>query len=284
MTALSWYDVCGARGVPYMNLPPIINHRRNSMNTLEKAVGATTYPGRGILIGLSGDKKRAICAYFIMGRSENSRNRIFIEDGDGIRTQAHDPSKMEDPSLIIYAPVRTTGNVTIVTNGDQTDTIYRAFADKQDASSKELSFSKSLRLFEKALLTRSFEPDAPNYTPRISGLLHFRKKEFSYAMSYLRSDDGDPSSCIRATFSYDHPEPGVARFLHTYAGDGDPLPSFTGEPEKIAITDDVDGIAQTLWGALDPDNKVALFVRTIRLKDGKAETRIINKHAGAGTL
>ena len=222
------------------------------------------YPGRGIIIGKSADGKSAVTAYFIMGRSVNSRNRVFVEDGNGIRTQAHDPSKLEDPHLIIYAPVRVLGNKTIVTNGDQTDTIY-------ELMDKQLTFEQSLR-------TREFEDDAPNYTPRISGIIHTENDGFNYAMSILKSADGDPSSCHRYTFAYNNPIAGEGHFIHTYMGDGNPLPSFEGEPKKIGIDDDIDAFTDGLWNALNEDNKVSLFVRYIDLETGKTDTRIVNKN------
>lgn len=222
------------------------------------------YPGRGIIIGKSEDGKYAVTAYFIMGRSENSRNRVFVEDGEGIRTQAFDPSKMKDPSLIIYAPVRVLGNKTIVTNGDQTDTIY-------EGMDKQLTFEQSLR-------SREFEPDAPNYTPRISGIMHVENGTYNYAMSILKSDQGDPSSCNRFTFAYENPKAGEGRFIHTYMGDGNPLPSFEGEPELIGLSGDIDGFTEEIWNALNEDNKVSLFVRYIEIATGKYETRIVNKY------
>ena len=222
------------------------------------------YPGRGIIIGKSADGKSAVTAYFIMGRSVNSRNRVFVEDGDGIRTQAHDPSKLEDPHLIIYAPVRVLGNKTIVTNGDQTDTIY-------ELMDKQLTFEQSLR-------TREFEDDAPNYTPRISGIIHAENDGFNYAMSILKSADGDLSSCHRYTFAYNNPIAGEGHFIHTYMGYGNPLPSFEGEPKKISIDDGIDAFTDGLWNALNEDNKVSLFVRYIDLETGKTDTRIVNKN------
>lgn len=222
------------------------------------------YPGRGIIIGKSEDGKYAVTAYFIMGRSENSRNRVFVEDGEGIRTQAFDPSKMKDPSLIIYAPVRVLGNKTIVTNGDQTDTIY-------EGMDKQLTFEQSLR-------SREFEPDAPNYTPRISGIMHVENGTYNYAMSILKSDQGDPSSCNRFTFAYENPKAGEGRFIHTYMGDGNPLPSFEGEPELIGLSGDIDSFTEEIWNALNEDNKVSLFVRYIEIATGKYETRICNKN------
>ncbi|MCD8196802.1 MAG: IMP cyclohydrolase [Lachnospiraceae bacterium] len=232
--------------------------------SLEQELKSNAYPGRGIVIGRTPDGTRAVAAYFIMGRSTNSRNRVFVEDGEGIRTQAFDPSKMEDPSLIIYAPVRVLDDRTIVTNGDQTDTIY-------DGLQKGLSFEQSLR-------SRCFEPDAPNYTPRISGILEIKNGTFDYAMSILKSNDGDPDSCQRFTFSYENPKAGEGHFLHTYLHDGNPLPSFAGEPKTVAIPDDIDALAELLWNSLNADNKVSLFVRSICIADGTYETRIVNKN------
>ncbi len=236
--------------------------------SLEKELSGNTYPGRGILIGKSADGKYAVTAYFIMGRSENSRNRIFVEDGEGIRTQAYDPAKMTDPELVIYAPVRVLGNKTIVTNGDQTDTIYEQM-DRQQ------TFEQALR---HGLHTREFEPDAPNYTPRISGILHIENGNYNYAMSILKSSDGNPAACSRFTFAYGNPLPGEARFIHTYLGDGDPLPSFEGEPKRVAIDGGADELAGLIWENLNEDNKVSLFVRFIDIATGAYETRIINKH------
>ena len=233
--------------------------------SLAKELSSTTYPGRGIVIGRTKDGKKAVTAYFIMGRSENSRNRVFVEDGEGIRTQAFDPSKLEDPSLIIYAPVRVLGNKTIVTNGDQTDTIYELM-DKQQT-------------FEQALRTREFEPDGPNYTPRISGIVKCSGGIMEYAMSILKSADGIPDSCQRYTFMYSTPLQGLGRYIHTYMGDGTPLPSFEGEPTLVEIgNDDIDTFAEKVWNALDEDNKVSLFVRYIDIASDTAESRIINKN------
>ena len=220
------------------------------------------------MIGRTADGAKAVTAYFIMGRSVNSRNRIFVEDGEGIRTEAFDPSKMEDPSLIIYAPVRVYGNKTIVTNGDQTDTIYEGL-------DKQFTFEQSLR-------SREFEPDAPNYTPRISGVMHVEKNRFNYAMSILKSDQGDPSSCLRYTFAYENPKAGEGRFISTYMGDGNPLPSFEGEPKALeldaAFTENIDVFTDRVWTALNEDNKVSLFVRFIDIATGNYETRIVNKN------
>ena len=222
------------------------------------------YPGRGIIIGRSPDGKHAVAAYFIMGRSENSRNRVFVEEGDGIRTEAYDPSKMTDPSLIIYSPVRVLGNKTIVTNGDQTDTIYELM-DRQQT-------------FEQALRTREFEPDAPNYTPRISGILHVGEGKFNYALSIIKSNQGRPESCLRFNYAFNAPFAGEGHFIHTYQGDGSPLPSFSGEPRPVNVEDDIDAYTQTLWESLNEDNKVSLFVRYIDIQTGTWESRIINKN------
>ncbi len=236
------------------------------MKQLGAEIGATTYPGRGIVIGKTPDGKKAFTAYFIMGRSENSRNRIFKEEGEGIHTEAFDPSKLEDPSLIIYAPVRVRGTDTIVTNGDQTDTIF-----------EEMEKGKT---FEESLRGRCFEPDAPNYTPRISGVLHM-DGGFSYEMSILKSNCGDPDACSRFTFSYDVPKAGEGRFIHTYMGDGNPLPSYEGEPTIVDIpSDSIDELTDVIWKSLNADNKISLFVRTIEVETGKTETRILNKHLG----
>ena len=228
-------------------------------------IASTSYPGRGIVIGRSADGTKAVIAYFIMGRSENSRNRVFVETEDGIRTQAFDPSKLVDPSLIIYAPVRQLGNKTIVTNGDQTDTIY-------DLMNQQQTFEQSLR-------TREFEPDAPNYTPRISGIVKCSDGKMNYAMSILKSADGNPECCQRYTFTYDAPIAGLGRFIHTYMGDGNPLPSFEGEPTLVEIAnDDIDTFADKIWNALDADNKVSLYVRYIDIATSSVESRIINKN------
>ncbi len=222
------------------------------------------YPGRGIVIGKSADGKNAVTAYFIMGRSVNSRNRVFTATQDGIKTEAHDPSLLTDPHLIIYSPVRVLGNKTIVTNGDQTDTIY-------ELMNKQMTFEQSLR-------TREFEDDAPNFTPRISGIMKVDNGEYNYAMSILKSNDGDPDSCQRFTYSYTNPKAGEGHFIHTYQGDGNPLPSFCGEPKKVAIPNDIDEFTENLWEALNEDNKVSLFVRFIDLNTGKATTKIVNKN------
>jgi len=235
--------------------------RKDNIATL---LNTNAYPGRGIIIGKSKDGSKAVTAYFIMGRSSNSRNRVFVEDGEGIRTQAFDPSKLEDPSLIIYAPVRVLGNKTIVTNGDQTDTIY-------EGMDKQLTFEQSLRC-------REFEPDGPNYTPRISGVMHIENGKYNYAMSILKSNNGNPEACNRYTFAYENPVNGEGRFIHTYMTDGNPLPSFEGEPEWIDIEGDIDEFTNMLWTNLNEENKVSLFVRYIDIATGKYETRIVNKN------
>ena len=234
------------------------------MLSIEKELQGNSYPGRGIIIGRSEDGTKAVTAYFIMGRSANSRNRIFAEEGKSIRTQAFDESKLEDPSLIIYAPVRVLGNKTIVTNGDQTDTIY-------EGMDKQLTFEQSLR-------SREFEPDGPNFTPRISGIMHIGNGKYNYAMSILKSNNGNPESCSRFTFAYENPAAGEGHFIHTYKCDGNPLPSFEGEPKLIGIPDDMDVFADTLWNSLNEDNKVSLFVRYIDIETGEYETKIINKN------
>ena len=232
--------------------------------SIENELKGNEYPGRGIIIGKSADGTKAVTAYFIMGRSVNSRNRIFTEEGEGIRTEAFDPSKLEDPSLIIYAPVRVLGNDTIVTNGDQTDTIY-------DGLAKGLTFEQSLR-------SREFEPDAPNYTPRISGVMTVEDGKYDYQMSILKSNNGNPDACNRYTFSYENPVNGEGHFIHTYMHDGNPLPSFEGEPKLVEIPDDMDGFTNMLWNSLNEENKVSLFVRYIDIATGKYETKIVNKN------
>ena len=234
------------------------------IQSLSKELSATTYPGRGSVLGKSADARCFYIAYFIMGRSENSRNRIFEIDGRGIRTKAFDESKMVDPSLIIYAPVRVCGDVTIVTNGDQTDTIYDAL--------------EAGKTFEEALRTRTFEPDAPNFTPRISGVVE--PKADRYRLSILKSADGDPASTRRYFFDYDAPRPGEGHFIHTYQQDGNPLPSFEGEPVPVTIEGDLDAFSRTVWESLNADNKVSLFTRSIDLESGEVTSLIFNKHQG----
>ena len=234
------------------------------MLSLKEELESNAYPGRGIVIGKSADGKYAVTAYFRMGRSSNSRNRVFVEEGQGIRTQAFDPSKLEDPSLIIYAPVRVLGNKTIVTNGDQTDTIY-------EGMDKQLTFEQSLR-------SREFEPDGPNYTPRISGIMHLENGSYNYAMSILKSNNGNPESCNRYTFAYQNPAAGEGHFIHTYMHDGNPLPSFEGEPKLVEIPDDMDAFTDMIWNSLNEENKVSLFVRYIEIATGEYRSRIVNKN------
>ncbi|MCC8024089.1 MAG: IMP cyclohydrolase [Clostridium sp.] len=232
--------------------------------SLEQELKNNAYPGRGIVIGRSEDGTKGVAAYFIMGRSKNSRNRVFVEEGEGIRTQAFDPAKMEDPSLIIYSPVRVLGNKTIVTNGDQTDTIY-------EGMDRQMTFEQSLR-------SREFEPDGPNYTPRISGIMHIENGGYNFAMSILKSNNGNPDSCLRFTYAYENPGAGEGRFIHTYMHDGDPLPSFEGEPKTVGISGTIGEFTQMIWDSLNEDNKVSLFVRFIDIASGTYETRIVNKN------
>lgn len=233
--------------------------------SIEKELSSNAYPGRGIIIGKSKDGKNAVTAYFIMGRSASSRNRIFAVEDEGIRTEAFDPSTLlVAPELIIYRPVRVLGNTTIVTNGDQTDTVFEG-----------MSAGKT---FEESLRERKYEHDAPNYTPRISGIMNIVDGKYDFAMSILKSDEGDPDNCIRNTYTYDNPKNGDGRFIHTYMCDGNPLPSFEGEPKRVTIMDDIDEFTNMLWTNLNEDNKVSLFVRYIDIATGKYETRIINKN------
>ena len=230
---------------------------------LNKLLSENTYPGRGIVLGMDDKGENAVIAYFIMGRSINSRNRIFVEKDGGIITKAFDESKMVDPSLIIYAPVRVRGDETIVTNGDQTDTVY-------DYLRKGMSFEDALR-------TRCFEPDAPNYTPRISGMIIRAGEKMTYKMSILKSDNGDPTVPQRFFFDFT-PRAGIGHFIHTYKCDGNPIPSFEGEPEKVELKGDIDAFTADVWNNLNEDNKVSLFVRYINVKTGETETRIVNKN------
>lgn len=235
-----------------------------NLKNLEKTLSENEYPGRGIVIGKSEDGKYAVSAYWIMGRSENSRNRVFVEDGEGLRTQAFDESKMVDPHLIIYWPVRVLGNRTIVTNGDQTDTINDGL--------------KAGKTFEQSLLCREFEDDAPNYTPRISGLMNVEGGKFDFSMSILKSDNGDGSRCNRFTYDYSNPKEGVGRYIHTYMGNGSPLPSFEGEPELVELKGNIDELTDRIWNSLNADNKVSLFVRYIDIATGKYESCIVNRN------
>lgn len=235
------------------------------VTSIANELNSLAYHGRGIIIGKSTDSKKAVTAYFIMGRSVNSRNRVFVAEGDAMRTKAFDESKMVDPHLIIYYPVRVLGNKTIVTNGDQTDTIYNLM-DKQ-------------MTFEQALRTREFEDDKPNFTPRISGIIRRETEGMNFALSILKSAEGDDSSCERFTYAYSNPVAGRAKFIHTYNGDGDPLPSFEGEPKTLELPDvDIDTLTDLIWTNLNEDNKVSLFVRYIEIATGEAETRIVNKN------
>ena len=222
-----------------------------------------TYPGRGIIIGKTGDGTRAVAAYFIMGRSQNSRNRVFTEKDGAVFTEPFDASRVQDPSLIIYAALRQYENHLIVTNGNQTDTIYEGLK-------RGMSFNKALEM-------RAFEPDVPNFTPRISGMLTFENGNFTYQMSILKSIDAQGSACARYGFSYPS-MPGLGHFIHTYVQDGDPIPTFQGEPERVAIGDDIDEITDEIWNALNEDNKISLYVRTVDLASGKAESRLVNKN------
>ena len=235
------------------------------VSTVKEELNSLAYHGRGIIIGKSADGTKAVTAYFIMGRSENSRNRVFVLEGSAMRTKAFDESKMTDPHLIIYYPVRVLGNKTIVTNGDQTDTIYELM-DKQ-------------MTFEQALRCREFEDDKPNFTPRISGIIRREENGINFAMSILKSAEGDDSSCERFTYAYSNPKPGYAKFIHTYNGEGNPLPSFEGEPKTLVLPElDIDAFANHVWENLNSDNKVSLFVRYIDIATGEEETRVINKN------
>lgn len=234
------------------------------MTDLKKEISSTTYPGRGIIIGKSEDGKKAVIGYFIMGRSVNSRNRVFVKDGNDLKTQAFDPSQLVDPSLIIYAPVRTLESCTVVTNGDQTDTVRDYILEGKS--------------FEDALRTRTFEPDPPNFTPRISGILEFADGDFSYKMSILKSNEGREESALRFFYEYEAPVAGEGHFIHTYKCDGSPIPSFEGEPTPVDIKGDIDTFTSNVWESLDADNKVSLYTRFIDLETGKFEDRIVNKN------
>ncbi len=233
------------------------------INNMGNLIKDNSYVGRGIVIGKSADSENAVFAYFIMGRSENSRNRVFTENGDDVTIYPFDASKVEDPSLIIYSPVRKIDNKLIVTNGDQTDTIY--------------DFVKDGKSFEEALETREFEPDAPNFTPRISGIMNFADDDFTYKMSILKSADEKGTECNRYTFSY-KALAGLGHFIHTYNCDGNPIPTFTGEPERVEIPNDIDEFTNNIWENLNADNKISIYVRYINLKDGSVSNRMINKN------
>ena len=234
------------------------------MVSIGEVLAAKTYPGRGIVVGRSKDGKKAVTAYFIMGRSENSRNRIFVEEGEGIRTEAFDETKLSDPSLIIYSPVKVIGKKTIITNGDQTDTIY--------------DYMTAGKCFNSALMSREFEPDAPNYTPRISALVDISDESLHFRMSILKSNDGNPDCCNRYFYDYSDIPVGEGRFIHTYKEDGTTLPSFAGEPLKVSLDGDIDEFTKNLWKNLNEDNKVSLFTRFIDIKTGEYQTRIVNKN------
>ncbi len=233
------------------------------INDIAELLDGNTYPGRGIIVGKSADGKNAVAAYFIMGRSANSRNRVFTEKNGEVFTEPFDASKVEDPSLIIYAAVRSYENNLIVTNGDQTDTVYDGL--------------KAGKSFADALATREFEPDKPNYTPRISAMLTFADGDFDYQLNILKSIDADGSACARYTFSYP-PVAGLGHFLHTYVCDGSPIPTFQGEPERVAVDSDIDVFTEKLWNALDENNKISLFVRYTDLATGKVADRLVNKN------
>ena len=233
------------------------------ISTIGEIIKDNSYVGRGIIIGKSRSGEKAVTAYFIMGRSENSRNRVFIKQGDEVIIHPFDASKVEDPSLIIYSPVRAVKNSLIVTNGDQTDTIY--------------DFINDGKTFEQALETREFEPDKPNFTPRISGILNFNGNEFDYKLSILKSSDENGSACNRYTFNYS-PLNGLGHFIHTYNCDGNPIPTFTGEPERVEIPDDIDEFTDAIWNNLNEQNKISLYVRYIDLESGEYCDRMINKN------
>lgn len=232
-------------------------------DTIGNLVKDNSYVGRGIILGKSKDEKNAVVAYFIMGRSENSRNRVFVENGSEVIIKPFDESKVEDPSLIIYSPIRKYENKLIVTNGNQTDTIYE-YLEKGSA-------------FEEALNTRCFEPDAPNFTPRISGMINFENNDFTYKMSILKSADRDGSSCNRYTYSYNS-LPGLGHFIHTYMGDGNPIPTFMGEPERVEIPNDINEFVNDIWTNLNSDNKISLYVRYINLETSEEKNVMINKN------
>ena len=233
------------------------------INDMGQLIQGNPYVGRGIVLGRSADGSKAVSAYFIMGRSQNSRNRVFTLRDGALFTEPFDASKVEDPSLIIYAALRMLDNKLIVTNGDQTDTIYDGL--------------KAGMTFSQALSQRQFEPDAPNLTPRISGMITFGEGDFSYQMSILKSADAEGSACCRYTFDYPA-LPGLGHFIHTYVTDGNPIPTFQGEPERVAIPDDIDAFTTEIWNALDENNKISLYVRYVDLATGETENRLVNKN------
>ncbi len=234
------------------------------INNIDELIKDNAYVGRGIVIGKSADGKKAVTAYFIMGRSDNSRNRVFVADGNSLRTEPFDASKVEDPSLIIYSAVKCVDNMLVVTNGDQTDTVEE--------------YIKQGKSFREALTTRQFEPDAPNLTPRISGIQYFANGDFSYEMSILKSIDAEGSECARYNFSYPSVA-GLGHFIHTYVCDGNPIPTFQGEPERVAVGNCIDEYTELLWNALNEQNKISLFVRFTDLATGEYEQRVINKNS-----
>ncbi len=234
------------------------------INCIKDLLSSNTYPGRGIIIGKSEDGKKAVTAYFIMGRSENSRNRVFIEQGDEVIIHPFDASKVEDPSLIIYSPIRVYENNLIVTNGDQTDTVFDGL--------------KSGKSFETALTQREFEPDAPNFTPRISGMITFDDNDFTYKMNILKSADAQGTACNRYNYAYNALS-GLGHFIHTYVCDGNPIPTFQGEPERVFIPSDIDEFTDAIWSTLNEQNKISLYVRFVDLETGETENRMINKNA-----
>lgn len=234
------------------------------INCIKELLSSNTYPGRGIIIGKSDDGKKAVTAYFIMGRSDNSRNRVFIENGEEVIIHPFDASKVEDPSLIIYSPIRVYENKLIVTNGDQTDTVYDGL--------------KAGMSFEDALTQREFEPDAPNFTPRISGMITFDENDFTYKMNILKSADREGTACNRFNYSY-KALAGLGHFIHTYVCDGNPIPTFQGEPERVYIPSDIDEFTQAIWSTLNEQNKISLYVRFVDLETGEVENRMINKNA-----
>ncbi len=241
---------------------------KSGMNSIQDLLSTNSYPGRGIIVGQSADGQKAMIAYFIMGRSENSRNRIFERFECGMRTKAFDESKLSDPSLIIYNPYLATPNSDIVTNGDQTDTVYSYIKEHGDDG-----FA-----FDKALLTREFEPDAPNFTPRISAILHYADHSFDYALSILKSSDGNPAVCDRFFYRYT-PIAGLGHFIHTYECDGAPIPSFYGEPERVILPNTAEELAELVWSNLNEANKVSLFIRVIPLNGAEPSEILINKNA-----
>lgn len=233
------------------------------VKTVGERISGNPYVGRGIVLGKTEDGKNAVSAYFIMGRSENSRNRVFTVKDGAVFTEPFDASKVEDPSLIIYAAVRSFENKLIVTNGDQTDTVYEYISKGKD--------------FREALKTRAFEPDSPNFTPRISGMITFDGGDFSYEMSILKSIDENGSDCARYTFDYSS-KAGLGHFIHTYVTDGSPIPTFQGEPERISVPNDIDELTDDIWKSLDENNKISLYVRYTSLEDGSVSERLINKN------